>query len=204
MGVLTTVSLGRRVALCSVLAWGCAGDVTSTATSPGADGGATVGARPGYNGQGVYVGGEGAGDVVLCGRCGRPCVGRGVCDAGVCLPPFDGVPRLLWPVSLGRLTSRRPTFRWLNPVGVDGAGSRSAANGRAPRCSTAPRSRGAAPLRRALRRGVYWRVLSRRDRRISPKGSHTREFVERSSRGLEVDTAFGRLNDLNGDATPTW
>lgn len=169
--------------------------------APRNDGG-VVTSNGGVDPQSVFTGEDtdGGHSMSLCGPCGRYCLGREICSAGVCIPPYDSVPRLLWPVSLGRLTSRRPTFRWLNPSGVDG-GRLELCHDRA--CTmvvhredvTGTSFRPTTPLAP----GVYfWHVLPRRGEMISQKGSHTWEFVIHAV-DTEVDTAFARINDFDGD-----
>lgn len=135
-----------------------------------------------------------------CGPCARPCGASDVCAAERCVPQWASAPRLLLPASLGRVTTQRPTLRWLLPDGAEGARlelcreracdvvvSRFDDLGESHRLPT------------PLPRGVYfWRVFPRFNGEYSDKASATWEFVVRPI-DAPIDTSFGRLNDLNGD-----
>ncbi|MDO9021585.1 MAG: FG-GAP-like repeat-containing protein, partial [Myxococcales bacterium] len=68
-----------------------------------------------------------------CGSCGRVCPGSQFCvntgcecpagshPLGSACVPDSAVPRLLSPISLGDVTQRRPTLRWVLPAPYDGA-----------------------------------------------------------------------------------
>ena len=67
-----------------------------------------------------------------CGGCGRACLIGESCVAGACVCPpgrrvvagacvVDTAPRPVAPVSLGDVTQRRPTLRWVLAPGYDGA-----------------------------------------------------------------------------------
>lgn len=135
-----------------------------------------------------------------CTRCGRPCAADLACVEGACVPPPGSAPRLLLPASMGRVTTQRPTMRWVptaNSTGslVEVCRDRACTEVvlQAERTDDRFRPEG------ALAAGVYfWRVRARVGSEYSRKASATWEFVVRP-RDTPVDTTIGRLNDYNGD-----
>ncbi|MEZ4392732.1 MAG: VCBS repeat-containing protein [Polyangiales bacterium] len=135
-----------------------------------------------------------------CGPCSRDCSAGDVCAGDRCVPQWASAPRLLLPASLGRVTSRRPTLRWVLPQGADGARVELC---RERACDVVTASfedrvdsaRPPAPLAPGVH---FWRVFPRFNGEYSRKASATWSFVVRPV-DAEVDTSFGRLNDVNGD-----
>lgn len=135
-----------------------------------------------------------------CGECSLYCAPSQRCVAAVCTPSSDGVARLIAPQSFGRLTTQRPTFRWVLPANVTG--------GRFQICSDRPcrtvlRSvdlvgqsfRPEEPLAPGL---YFWRVQSRRGTFVSQKPTPIWEFVV-GARETGTDAVLGRITDFNGD-----
>lgn len=135
-----------------------------------------------------------------CGDCALSCGAEQRCLDAVCTPRTDGPPRLIAPQSFGRVTSQRPTFRWVLPARVLGA--------RIQLCSDRPCRAVLETIdlvgqsyrpATALRPGVYfWRVFARRGDFISEKTSPIWEFVVGAG-DAAVDTVQDRLTDFNGD-----
>jgi hypothetical protein len=137
---------------------------------------------------------------VSCGLCGLRC-GPGLrCAGEVCTPGSDNVARLIAPESFGRVTSQRPTFRWVLPANVQGARwhlcrDRACAEVLREVDLVGQSMRPEAPLAP----GVYfWRVRARRGNFVSNKPTPVWEFVV-GARESGVDTVQGRIPDLNGD-----
>ncbi len=130
-----------------------------------------------------------------CGPCGRACSASETCVADVCIPQAGAPPRLVWPSSLGRLASQRPTLRWRLPAGENAA---RVAVCRDRACTDVVQRadvRGnALRLADALAPGVYfWRVLT-----AQGAASATWAFQVRAHHA-PVDTLHTRMTDLDGD-----
>lgn len=139
------------------------------------------------------------------GRAGsQVCEHRRVFSECICTapspPPFALPPRLVFPLSGTRVTSQRPTMRWVLPEGVTRA--------RVELCADRPCARMLAqqdltgtswrPTSRLAPGVVFWRV-----RGLDAAGtviwtSATWLFQVRA-RDAAVDTAYGRIRDFNGD-----
>lgn len=135
-----------------------------------------------------------------CGDCALSCGVAQRCLDAVCTPRSDGAPRLLAPQSFGRVTSHRPTLRWVLPARVTGARVQLCSD-RACRTAleTVDLVGGSFRPARALEPGVYfWQVFARRGDFISEKASPVWEFVV-GARDAAVDTVQDSLTDLNGD-----
>lgn len=104
-------------------------------------------------------------------------------------------PRLVWPSSLGRLTSQRPTLRWRLPVGeVTARVAVCRDRACADEVQSADVAGSALRLAEALAPGVYfWRV-----RTAQGLASATWEFQVRAH-SAPVDTLHTRMTDLDGD-----
>ncbi len=115
-------------------------------------------------------------------------------------PPSPLPPRLVHPLSGSRVTSQRPTLRWVLPDGVTRA--------RVELCADRPCAR---PLGQQEVAGNSWRLTSRlapgvvfwQVRGLDASGavvwtSPTWLFQVRA-RDAEADTAYGRIHDFNGD-----
>lgn len=135
-----------------------------------------------------------------CGPCQRACEVGFACVASACTPMSGNAPRLLLPASLGRVTSQRPTFRWLPPMDAEGSRLQVCVDRACLRTvALVETDRPEAQLPDALPAGVYfWRVFPRVNGQYSGKASHTWSFSVRAV-SAPVDTSFGRMNDLNGD-----
>lgn len=159
-----------------------------------------------------------ASDTRHCGACGRACSGgpgaRAICAMGQCstecLPGYERVgaacemkaPRLLSPMSTSYVSSHRPTLRWEQPAGLDGATIELCAS---RDCSMVlqraqlDRAMGSWRVERALGAGVYWwRVRGRVGSSEGVRTSATWEFVV-SVRDRVTDTHWGTMTDVNGD-----
>ena len=135
---------------------------------------------------------------VSCGLCGLRC-GPGLrCAGEVCTPGSDNVARLIAPESFGRVTSQRPTFRWVLPANVQGARwhlcrDRACAEVLREVDLVGQSMRPEAPLAP----GVYfWRVRARRGNFVSNKPTPVWEFVV-GARESGADTVQGRIPHLN-------
>ena len=135
-----------------------------------------------------------------CGPCGRACAATEVCVADACVPTSDAPPRLLAPVSLGKLTSQRPTLRWLLPAGTSEARVQVCGDRACERVVQAADATGRSlRLPAALAPGVYfWRVFAKRGAAVAPTASATWEFQVRA-RDAGVDTNHGAMVDFDGD-----
>ncbi len=130
--------------------------------------------------------------------------GVGVVDGRVTVVerpiPWIGRPRLIAPQSGMRVTSQRPTLRWLLPSGLERA--------RVELCADRPCARVLAQQEvrgdrwrptAALPAGVvFWRVRGLDAAGAARWTSATWEFGVRH-RDLGVDTSYGPLKDFNGD-----
>ena len=184
---------GLALGACALAACGLAD--AGLARPPVFDAGPTAGADGGAL---SHLGGDGGTDG-RCGPCGRACDGAETCVDDACVPRA-GAPRLLAPVSLGRLTSQRPTLRWLSPAGV-GEARVQVCRDRA--CGDVVQSADATGrslrLPAALAPGVYfWRVFAKRDGAVAAEPSATWEFRVRAH-DAAVDTNIGGLVDFDGD-----
>lgn len=137
----------------------------------------------------------------VCGQCALSCSAAQRCVDEVCTPRSDGVARPLAPESLGRVTSQRPTFRWVLPARVQGARFQLC---RDRACRDVVQSvdlTGQTSFRpeAALSPGVYfWRVRARRGDFLSEKPTPVWEFVV-GARDAGTDTVLDRIPDYNGD-----
>lgn len=192
----TTTDGGRRAGLTWLLAASlaaCGGSSIVAARPPGADGGAAstsdVGTLSHLNG-----------DRDRCGPCGRACATAESCVLGECVPGQGAPPRLLGPASLGRVTSQRPTLRWLSPVGTTEAWVQICRDRACAQVVESADVEGSSfRPRLALAAGVYfWRVFTRRVASVSGVASATWEFQVRGREGA-ADTTTGTLLDLDGD-----
>jgi hypothetical protein len=114
--------------------------------------------------------------------------------------PWIGRPRLLAPQSGMRVTSQRPTLRWMLPSGIDRARvelctDRPCARMLAQQEVRADRWRPSAALPAGV---VFWRVRGLDSAGAVRWTSATWEFGVRH-RDLGVDTSYGVLKDFNGD-----
>jgi hypothetical protein len=122
-----------------------------------------------------------------------------------CPPSQDGdpsiaPPRLVFPMSPMRVTSRRPTLQWRLPPGVTGARVELCRD----RCctqrittfeATGDRGRSAQELPPGI---VFWRARGMQGERLGRETSFTWEFGVRR-RDAPRDTAWGTIQDVNGD-----
>lgn len=125
---------------------------------------------------------------------GRSCPSQGAGDDSI--PP----PRLIFPMSPMRVTSRRPTLVWELAPGTTGARIELC---RDPCCATPVASFDASGAQarppETLPPGVvFWRARGMSEGRIGRRTSFTWEFSVRR-RDLPSDTASGTLRDYNGD-----
>ena len=135
-----------------------------------------------------------------CGRCALRCGDAQRCLGDVCAERSDGVPRLLTPESLGRVTSQQPTFRWVLPADVQG-GRLQLCHDRLCRelVQSVDLVGEAFRPERPLAPGVYfWRVQARRGTFLSEKPTPVWEFVV-GARDQGTDTVMDHLVDYNGD-----
>jgi hypothetical protein len=110
-------------------------------------------------------------------------------------------PRLVAPLSLGHVTSLRPTLRWTRPAGADGARvelceDRACARNIARFDSALDADRPAAALPPG--RVVFWRVLPLTAGTVSGPSSPVWYFVTPHA-DLAIDTSFQAQTDFNGD-----
>lgn len=135
-----------------------------------------------------------------CGPCGRACEGAEACVAGRCVPGAGATPRLISPASLGRVTSQRPTLRWLLPSGTPEARVQVCRD-RACAAVAFTADVAGSSLRptEALAAGVYfWRVYAKNGATVAATSSATWEFQVRARDGA-ADTTIGTITDFNGD-----
>lgn len=132
-------------------------------------------------------------------QCAAPDAGTpDVVTSDVVLPPLGA--RLIAPQSVSRVTSRRPTMRWVLPDGVTRARVQVCADRPCTRMLMQQEVTGTSwrPTEMLAPGVAYWRV-----RGIDGDGgvawsSATWEFVV-GHRDAPVDTSFGTLKDFNGD-----
>ena len=149
-----------------------------------------------------------------CGSCTLACVGAQSCVAGVCVCPAgqrlvgtacvaDAAPRPVTPISLGDVTQRRPTLRWVLPSGFDGSEVELC---RDRACTTVIETlmvsgtsvRPTADL--PARSVVFWRIRGRVGATTDTVYSPVWLFhVPAMSASTSVDTSFNPHLDLNGD-----
>ncbi|MFO0650728.1 MAG: FG-GAP-like repeat-containing protein [Polyangiales bacterium] len=137
----------------------------------------------------------------------RSCHPSGVMGFCTCVrPPEDGgvtrplPPRLVFPLSDTRVTSQRPTLRWVLPEGVTRARVELCADRACTRSLVRQEvSGGAWRSPRALTPGVvFWHVQGLSAGGAVTWSSATWEFQVRH-RDIAVDSAYGTLHDFNGD-----
>lgn len=131
-----------------------------------------------------------------------PCVCTGPRDAGtppdVVLPTFGA--RLIAPQSVSRVTSRRPTLRWVLPTGVNRARVTLCADRPCMRVLQQTEVTGTSWRSTTLLAPgvVFWRVEGLATDSAVTWTSATWEFVV-GHRDAPVDTSFGSLRDFDGD-----
>ncbi len=135
-----------------------------------------------------------------CGPCGRACAVSEACVAGACVPGGAAPPRLVGPASLGNVTSRQPTLRWLLPAGVTEARVQLCLDRACSQVQhTADVTGSSMRPPEALRPGVYfWRAFAKRGAVVSTTASATWQFRVRASSG-SADTTLGGMVDVDGD-----
>lgn len=116
----------------------------------------------------------------------------------VVLPPLG--PRLVGPVSASRVTSQRPTMRWVLPDGVtrvrvELCGDRTCTRMRQQQEVSGTSWRPATPLTPGV---VFWRVRGLAGDGSVGWTSATWEYLV-GRRDAPVDTSFGTLKDFNSD-----
>lgn len=126
-----------------------------------------------------------------------------------CTPPDAGTPdvvllplgaRLIAPQSVSRVTSRRPTMRWVLPDGVTRARVQVCADRSCARMLMQQEVTGTSwrPTGMLAPGVAYWRVRGLDGDGGVAWSSATWEFVV-GQRDAPVDTSFGTLKDFNGD-----
>jgi hypothetical protein len=133
------------------------------------------------------------------------CYPEGAWRACVCPPPVPPrtqplPPRLIHPLSGLRVTSQRPTLRWVLPEGVTRARVEVCADRPCARVLERAEVSGTSwrPTARLSPGVVFWRVLGLNAGGAVAWTSATWEFGVRHS-DAPVDTAYGSLKDYNGD-----
>ncbi len=128
---------------------------------------------------------------------GSECTG----DAGV-RPgdPSIAPPRPILPQSVSRVTSQRPSFRWVLPEGTTGARVEVCADRCCVRVIQTLEAEGTTVRpTTALPPGVvYWRMFGRRAGMTGSRASYTWEFEVRR-RDTPVDSSWGTIRDFTGD-----
>lgn len=122
-------------------------------------------------------------------------------DAGTRLgDPSIDPPRPVSPQSVSRVTSQRPTFRWILPAGTTGAHVEACADRCCTRVLGSYDAEGSSVRpERAFPPGmVYWRMFGRRGGSVGTRASATWEFEVRR-RDTPVDSSWGTIRDFNGD-----
>ncbi len=150
-----------------------------------------------------------------CGACGRACPGGGSCREGACACPTgqrpfgagcianDAAPRPVAPLSLGDVTQRRPTLRWVLPAGFDGAAVELCHDRACTRVietlavsGTSARPGADLPARSV----VFWRLRGRSGTTTDTVYSPTWLFhVPAINARTSVDTSNHSHLDVNGD-----
>jgi len=115
-------------------------------------------------------------------------------------PPFPLPPRLVHPLSGTRVTSQRPTLRWVLPDGVTRARVELCADRPCTRMLAQQEVTGATwrSARRLTPGVVFWRVRGLDAAGAVVWTSATWLFQVRA-RDAAADTAYGRIRDFNGD-----
>lgn len=128
---------------------------------------------------------------------GSECTG----DAGVRGgDPAIAPPRPIVPQSVSRVTSQRPSFRWVLPAGTTGARVEVCADRCCTRVITTMDADGTTVRpTTALPPGVvYWRMFGRAGGVTGLRASYTWEFEVRR-RDTPVDSSWGTIRDFTGD-----
>lgn len=128
---------------------------------------------------------------------GSECAGDGGVRVG---DPTIAPPRPVLPQSVSRVTSQRPSFRWVLPEGTTGARVEVCADRCCTRVLQTLEAEGTTVRpTTALPPGVvYWRLFGRRAGVTGSRASYTREFGVRR-RDTPVDSSWGTLRDFTGD-----
>ncbi|MDB4932953.1 MAG: hypothetical protein JWM10_5437 [Myxococcaceae bacterium] len=129
---------------------------------------------------------------------GRECMGA---DAGIRMGDASiDPPRPVIPQSVSRVTSQRPTFRWILPAGTTGAHVEACADRCCTRVLGSYDADGTSvrPERGFPPGMVYWRMFGRRGGSVGARASATWEFEVRR-RDTPVDSSWGTIRDFNGD-----
>lgn len=132
-----------------------------------------------------------------CGTCPTECSVIETCRAGVCVSePSHQVS----PPSLSKVTSSRPTLRWSNPTGQDGARVQLCRDRACTMIDTTTEITGTSyrPAT-ALAQGVhYWRLLGKAGTVFGTTWSPAWEFFVGAGAST-IDTTSGTMPDFNGD-----
>ena len=138
-------------------------------------------------------------DGAHCGACGRRCATGEACVSGTCSLP---APRQWRPQSVSITTTRRPTFAWHLPDGVDGARLEVCADRECARVEHIANVTGSSyrpPESVVFTAGVhYWRVWGRVGDRVGAAHGPTWEFVAPAEEGAD-DTSRWGFADVDGD-----
>lgn len=155
-------------------------------------------------------------NVAHCGSC-DPCASMAGATAScamgactyTCLPGFERsgtscdvmAPRPIWPPGTSTVTSLRPTFKWVNPAGVDGARvqvcrDRACTMVVATIDAAGESARPMADLPTSA--ALFWRIQGRVASTTGTRTSPTWQLRTRAV-GATVDTAHGVDLDVNGD-----
>ncbi len=116
------------------------------------------------------------------------------------VPPFPLPPRLVHPLSGMRVTSQRPTLRWVLPEGVTRARVELCADRPCTQMIAQQEVAGTAwrPASRLAPGVVFWRVRGLDASGAAVWTSATWLFRV-GARDAAADTAYGRIRDFNGD-----
>ncbi|MDB4927591.1 MAG: hypothetical protein JWM10_75 [Myxococcaceae bacterium] len=128
---------------------------------------------------------------------GSECTGDGGVRPG---DPTIAPPRPIVPQSVSRVTSQRPSFRWVLPAGTTGARVEVCADRCCTRVITTLDAEGTTVRpTSALPPGVvYWRMFGRAAGQTGSRASYTWEFEVRR-RDTPVDSSWGTIRDFTGD-----
>lgn len=132
-------------------------------------------------------------------QCAAPDAGTpDVVTSDVVLPPLGA--RLIAPQSVSRVTSRRPTMRWVLPDGVTRARVQVCADRPCTRMLVQQEVTGTSwrPTEMLAPGVTYWRVRGLDGDGGVAWSSATWEYVV-GQRDAVVDTSFGTIKDFNGD-----
>lgn len=127
--------------------------------------------------------------------------GDATMEGGVVIDPAIRAPRPVFPCSLCDTTSRRPTFRWALPAGVEGAVLELCEDRPCTRVIERVRADGAQATPRAelpARRPVFWRLRGRSGAREGSETSPT-WLLHTPARSAPISTAGLPHVDVNGD-----